>query len=136
MSKVEIYFDGASRNNPGPSGAGGMIIENGKVIKEYYRYLGKRTNNEAEYLAVLLGIKILKRLKIRPTNLDLIGDSKLIIEQLAGRFKIKNGRLKKLHRQVEDEIKEIETKIRFKHIGRAGNSQADKLANKAIDEKR
>ena len=136
MSKVEIYFDGASRNNPGPAGAGGVIKEDGRVVKKYHRYLGKKTNNEAEYLAALLGVRVVKKLGLRPSQLVFIGDSSLVIEQLAGKFKIKNGRLKKLHWQVREEILSLGSGgVDFRHIERAKNSQADKLANQAIDEK-
>ena len=134
MKKIEIYFDGASRNNPGPAGAGGVIKENGKIIKRYHRYLGRKTNNEAEYLAVLLGVKIVKRLKLEPDQLIMAGDSSLIIHQLAGRYKVKNERLKKLHGQVRKEIINIGCGVDFKDLPREKNEEADRLANKGIDE--
>lgn len=134
MSKVEIYFDGASRNNPGPAGVGGVIKEDNKVVKRYYRYLGKKTNNEAEYLAALLGIRIVKKLGLKPGQLIFIGDSSLIIEQLAGKFKIKNERLKKFYWQIREEILSLGSGVEFKHIKREKNREADSLANKAIKE--
>jgi ribonuclease HI len=134
MKKIEIYFDGASRNNPGPAGAGGVIKENGQTIRKYHRYLGRKTNNEAEYLAVLLGVKIVRKLELRPDQLILAGDSSLIIQQLAGRYKIKNERLKKLHGQVRREIINIGCGVDFKDLPREKNKEADKLANKGIDE--
>lgn len=134
MSQIEIYFDGASRNNPGPAGVGGVIKEDGRVVKKYHRYLGKKTNNEAEYLAALLGIRVVKKLGLKPTRLVFIGDSSLIIEQLAGRFKIRNDRLKELYWQIREEILGLGSGVDFRHIKREKNRQADSLANQAIKE--
>ncbi len=136
MSSVKVYFDGASRNNPGPAGAGVLIKKNDEILGKYYRYLGKKTNNEAEYWAVIVGLKGLKRLDIGNKKVGFIGDSELIVNQLSGKYKIKEDRLKKLYWQIREEIINQGLSVTFHHVKREKNKEADKLANKAIDEKK
>lgn len=134
MSIIQLNFDGGARNNPGPAGAGGVIKKDGQVIKKYHRYLGEKTNNQAEYLAALLGIRIIKELNLEIDQLIVIGDSSLVIEQLAGNFKIKNQALKELYDKVKQELVDLEDKVVFQHVKREKNESADALVNKAIKE--
>jgi len=134
MNIIQLNFDGGARNNPGPAGAGGVIKEDGQVIKKYYKYLGEKTNNQAEYLAALLGIRVIKQLNLEIDQLVVIGDSNLVIEQLKGNYKVKNQLLKELHAKIKKELVDIEDKVVFKHVKREKNESADALVNKAIDE--
>jgi len=134
MSIIQLNFDGGARNNPGPAGAGGVIKKDGQIIKKYYRYLGEKTNNQAEYLAALLGVRIINRLDIEIDQLIIIGDSSLVIEQLAGNFKVKNQFLKELYDKVKQELSDLEGKVIYRHVKRDKNELADFLVNKAIKE--
>lgn len=135
MASVKVYFDGASRNNPGPAGAGALIKKQNRTLGKFYRYLGKKTNNEAEYWAVIVALEALKRLDIRPKKIEFIGDSQLIVNQLSGKYKIKKNRLKKLYWQIREELMNQGLSANFKHVKREKNKEADKLANLAVDEK-
>lgn len=134
--KLIIYTDGASRGNPGHA-AYGFSIRNdqGKVLHQEGQYIGLATNNFAEYSAVLNALKYInKKLKKDTHEINFFMDSKLVVEQLSGRYKIKSPTLKPLiHR-----IKEIESNlglITYNHIPRKLNQDADYLANRALDEK-
>lgn len=129
--KLKIYADGGARNNPGPAGVGIVIYdENGKELEEISRYLGERTNNQAEYEAVITALE--KSLKYKPEHIDLFLDSLLIINQLQGQFKVKNHGLKSLHQKAVDLVLKFK-KVNFNSIPREKNKLADKLVNKAID---
>ncbi len=93
---IKIYTDGASRNNPGESASGYLIINNNEEILECF-YNGIKTNNEAEYIAVILAMKKLISLKEEKNNLVFFSDSKLMVNQLCGRYKIKKPELIKLN---------------------------------------
>ena len=84
-----LYFDGASRSNPGPASYGGVIYENGVERYTYKKYIGSTTNNVAEYKALLNGLLLAKEKSI--TRLAVYGDSKLVIEQVTGNWKSKKS---------------------------------------------
>jgi len=127
----KIYTDGASRGNPGPAAAGGVIYsQTDEIIAEISKPLGIQTNNVAEYLALKLTLE--RALELGINNVEVFMDSKLVVEQIQGRWKIKNERL----REINDEIKLILTQfqnISFKHIPRNLNKIADQLANMALN---
>jgi len=127
----KIYTDGASRGNPGPAAAGGVIYsQTDEIIAEISKPLGIQTNNVAEYLALKLTLE--RALELGINNVEIFMDSKLVVEQIQGRWKIKNERL----REINDEIKLILTQfqiISFKHIPRNLNKMADQLANMALN---
>lgn len=131
--KLFIYTDGASRGNPGHASYGFTISdENGKLIHEEGNYIGIATNNIAEYTAVLEAFKFIKKNYQPPLEIILYADSKLLAEQLSGRYKIKNPGLKYLF----DKIKILESQIgliSYNHIYRSKNTLADNLANQALD---
>lgn len=129
--KWTLYSDGASRGNPGRAGAGALLVdEKGEEIK-LVRYLGTKTNNQAEYAALILGLEILKEKKAR--EVEIRADSELMIKQLKGEYRVKNPGLLPYYRQAQELVKNFE-KVNFRHIPREENYKADKLANKAIDD--
>ena len=137
MEKIIIYTDGGSRGNPGPAGMGVVIAnEKGKMVKEYSGFLGVKTNNEAEYEAVIFGLKKIKALlgkeKIKNTEIEFRLDSELVARQLEGFYKIENEKLAPLFLKIWN-LKIDFGRIYFKHIPREQNMEADRLANEAMD---
>ncbi|TSC66443.1 MAG: ribonuclease HI [Microgenomates group bacterium Gr01-1014_80] len=135
MKKLIVYTDGASRGNPGPASYGFTIAdEKGKLLHEEGEYIGKTTNNVAEYTAVLEAFKLIRE-KYQKQNLlqiEVYADSKLLAEQLSGRYKVKHPNLRPLFDQIK--ILEIELgRVFYTHIPREKNTLADRLANKALD---
>lgn len=132
--KLIIYTDGASRGNPGPASYGFTISdENGSLIYEEGRYIGISTNNMAEYTAVLEALKYVKEnLKEGFLQIELFADSKLVVEQLSGRFKVKSSHLKPLVEKIQILKMELGGVVHG-HIPREKNTEADRLANQALD---
>src|SRR5258707_15746433 len=85
----KLFVDGASRNNPGPSGAGIYIVQDEQFFHEYGFYLGKKTNNQAEYLALLLGLFTLKKMVKKGDKVHVISDSLLLVQQIKGIYKVR-----------------------------------------------
>ncbi len=131
--KLIIYTDGASRGNPGPASYGFVIFDRkGKLIHQAGEFIGKATNNVAEYTAVLEAFKYLKKEFLEKLSIEFLADSRLVVEQLSGRFKIKNQNLKILFEQIK--ILEMEIgEVFYRHIPREKNFRADSLANEALD---
>ena len=126
-----LHADGGSRGNPGP-GAIGVVIENdkGKEIFELSKYIGECTNNEAEYQALIAGLKAAKKKGIE--NLDVFLDSELVTKQVNGEYKVKSPNLKKYYVEAANFRKSFE-KLQFIHVKRHKNVKADALVNKALD---
>lgn len=127
-----LYFDGASKGNPGPSGCGGILIDhNGRRNQSitYTNYLGNETNNYAEYMGLYYGM--MKAIELKIDTLEVFGDSKLVISQCNGVYKVKSEKLKKIYDKIKELEKEFET-ITYMHVYRENNRIADKLANDAI----
>jgi ribonuclease HI len=125
----KIFCDGASRGNPGKSG-GGAVIKSplNVVLFELSDSFGETTNNVAEYRALLMGLEKCKSLGIK--NLEVFMDSKLIVEQMNGNYKVKNENLLNFYTK----IKQIEfNEISFTWIPRKENVHADQLANKSLN---
>jgi len=120
-----LYTDGASKGNPGKAGAGAVLItSNGKEILAESKFLGIKTNNEAEYEALLLGIEICQSLNIDTRNVNLRADSQLMVKQLTGNYKARNEGIKKLYEKAKKfQFKTIE------HVYREHNKRADELSN-------
>lgn len=130
----QLYVDGASRNNPGPAGAGIYLSCDGKdVVQEGY-FLGSRTNNEAEYLALLLGVALACDRMNEHDTLEIFADSELMVKQVRGLFKVRKPNLQKLHIQVMRILGPVRYQI--KHVRREFNAVADKLANQGVDKKK
>jgi ribonuclease HI len=132
------YIDGGSRGNPGPSAAAFVVTDRtGQVIAEKARFLGRATNNEAEYHALLELLAWLgKNSQLRRTARDAVYvrcDSQLLVQQVTGGWKVKEPRLKELLRQVQELKKRQPFRLYIRHIVREKNKVADKLVNEAID---
>jgi len=128
--RLIIHFDGASRGNPGRAGAGIWITDGeGRKISEVSRYLGHKTNNEAEYWALLLGLREAKRLG--GDTLQIFTDSELVERQIKGIYRVRDLNLKALHRTVLQNLKAF-TSFEIESIPREENKEADRLANEAI----
>jgi ribonuclease HI len=127
-----IYTDGASRNNPGEAGAGVFIMQDGEPVSRIARYLGTATNNVAEYTAAIIGLE--HAVKLGVSRVKLFADSELLVKQLNGQYRVKNEGLKPLYNRAKELIAKIGS-VEVQYIPRAQNSEADALANKAIDEK-
>ncbi len=133
--KIIIYTDGASRGNPGPASYGFTISDgNHKLLYEEGKYIGITTNNVAEYTAVLEALKCIKEkfTKNYPLSIALYADSKLVVEQLSGRYKMKSPHLKPIFEKIKILTMELGGVIHT-HVPRSHNSEADRLANLALD---
>lgn len=132
-----IFIDGASRNNPGPSGAGIYITHNSETIWKKGYDLGLKTNNQAEYLALLLALFLteheLKSDRTPHPHLIITSDSELLVRQMKGRYRVRNKELAKIKQIIDRLLKDKSYTI--KHVVREKNKIADKLANKGIDTK-
>ena len=127
-----IEADGGSRGNPGQAGSGSVVIDpaTGEVIAEVGRYIGIASNNVAEYTALIEGVR--KALTIDPdAELHVRMDSKLVVEQMSGRWKIKHPDMAELAAVARELL--TGTPVRFEWIPREKNSRADAAANKAMD---
>lgn len=132
-SSWKLFIDGASRNNPGPSGAGVVIKKDGELVQEEGFFLGHRTNNQAEYLSLLLGIFLVKELMHDDDQLTIISDSELMVRQLKGHYKVKDPMLQKLFSVAKELLTGISCQVQ--HVLRDYNKEADKMANKGIEAK-
>jgi len=129
--RLVIYVDGASRGNPGRAGAGvWMTNGEGKRISEVSRYLGHKTNNQAEYWALLLGLREAKRRG--GESVHVFTDSELIERQVKALYRVKDADLKVLHQRVIQQVKAF-TSFEIESIPREQNREADRLANQAIE---
>jgi ribonuclease HI len=130
-ARVIINCDGAARGNPGPAGAGAVVVdESGAVLAEVAEGLGETTNNVAEYTAVIRGLEEAKRLGAREVLLR--SDSQLLINQLTGRYRVKAPHLQPLHKRVRDLMRAF-TRVDLEHVPRERNAAADSLANLGVD---
>ncbi len=126
------YIDGASRGNPGESGIGIIIKdENRNIIDTISGYIGKATNNIAEYTALITCLKRVKELNL--DSLTVYSDSELLVRQIQGKYKVRNARLKLLFENVRKLLNEVNFQFKIKHISREENQEADRLANTGID---
>jgi ribonuclease HI len=129
--KYIVHTDGAARGNPGPAAIGVVIEdEEGRTVYEASRALGVRTNNEAEYLALITALEYLRG--VRPKDVEFRLDSELVVKQIGGQYKVKEPRLQTLHGQVIMLLNAV-AKYRFRHVPRSQNARADELANEALD---
>ncbi len=131
MTKLITYTDGGSRSNPGPA-ATGIVIKNetGKTVAAYGEYLGVATNNVAEYAAIISALK--KARELGATEVECFADSKLVIEQLSGHWKVKEPNLQKMWLEAWNLLQSFKT-YKLKHVLRAKNTEADAEVNKILD---
>lgn len=127
-----LHADGGARGNPGPAGIGVVLTDDaGNVVAELGRGIGETTNNVAEYQALIAGLELARDHGVG--RLRVLLDSKLVVEQMAGRWKIKNDRLRVLAVRAQKLMRDFEH-VSIRHVGRAGNARADALANLGMDE--
>ena len=125
------YSDGGARGNPGPAGYGVVIKdETGKKIAELSQYLGHQTNNVAEYQGLIAALEY--AIKHGYKTLKVISDSELLVRQIKGIYKVKNSVLKDLHARAKELIAKLDW-FSIEHVLRVKNSDADRLANEAMD---
>lgn len=130
-STFKILADGGSRGNPGPAAAGAVLFNpQRQIVATTKKFLGYGTNNQAEYMGVWLGLALAQRQAVQ--HLEIFLDSKLVVEQLKGNYKIKNSKLRELAQQVRQKLATFSS-YRLQHIPRAQNSLADFLVNEALD---
>ena len=128
--KYKVFCDGASRSNPGEAAIGVSIEVDGKEIHTISRAIGIASNNVAEYLALDSALEYC--LKNDFMNLEIFLDSKLVVEQVNGNFKVKSNNLKPLRDKILEHIEKLEF-VSINHVYREHNKRADELANLALD---
>lgn len=132
-NKFLLYVDGAARNNPGPAGVGIYIVKNDDPLQKTGFFIGSKTNNQAEYLALVFGVALCKEHMSSDDALYIMSDSQLLINQIKGAYKVKMPHLKPLYGLVMDLLQPLQYSVC--HIRREYNTMADALANSGIDKK-
>ena len=126
-----VNVDGGARGNPGPAAVAAVVHDgSGGVLAERSETIGEATNNVAEYRAMLLGIALARELGA--SEVELIGDSELIVKQVQGKYKVKQDHLRPLHTKVRDELRGFD-RWSVRNVPRAENARADELVNEALD---
>jgi ribonuclease HI len=131
MAKLTVNVDGGARGNPGPAAIGVVVRGPGEeVLEEVGETIGRATNNVAEYRALLRGIELAAAHGAE--EVELIGDSELVVRQVEGRYKVKDATMKELHAEVKRALAGFES-WSIRHVKRAQNADADRLVNAALD---
>jgi len=129
--KIKIFTDGGARGNPGPAGIGAIAYgEDDEIIGEKSEFIGRATNNQAEYRAVIAAFDLIGKFEADEVNFFL--DSELVVKQLKGEYRVKNQELAPFFLKIHN-LKQKYKKISFTHIRREFNKEADRLANEAMD---
>ncbi|HEU4907212.1 MAG TPA: ribonuclease HI family protein [Solirubrobacterales bacterium] len=129
--KLVVNVDGGARGNPGPAAIGAVVQDGeGNVLEERGERIGTATNNVAEYKALLLGIE--RAAELGASELELIGDSELIVRQVKGEYKVKNATMRELHTEVKKALRAFDN-WSIRHVRREQNAEADRLVNAALD---
>ena len=129
-----VHIDGGSRGNPGPAGAGVVVVDadTGRTVHEAGYYLGRMTNNVAEYNGLLRALDAIEGLG--PERILIRSDSQLMVRQLEGRYRVKSPALRPLYEKVRGRLAKLDCRI--EHVPREDNHRADDLANRAMDARR
>lgn len=135
MTAIVIYTDGGARNNPGPAGVGVVILDGEKKIAELKKYIGERTNNWAEYEAVILALTEAKKRGLGKREIEVRMDSELIQRQLTDEYQVKEESLWPQYMKAHNLLIAHFPSIRFVHVPRGENKEADRLVNEAINER-
>lgn len=131
-SHLKIFTDGGSRGNPGPAASGAVLYsEDGEMVASASKYLGRDTNNQAEYTAIVIGLEKAKSLGAE--TIELCMDSELAVKQLKGEYKVKSPEIAKRFLEVKNLITQFDY-VKIKHVRRELNKAADALVNKVLDE--
>jgi ribonuclease HI len=130
--KLLIHTDGGARGNPGPAGAGVSIVDadTKQEIEAHAEYLGKTTNNQAEYRAVILGLE--RALALGAESVEVVTDSELLVKQAKGEYKVKNPDIGKRFLEMKNLCTQL-GRVTFRHVKREYNTRADELSNIAMD---
>jgi probable phosphoglycerate mutase len=132
VKALRLRTDGGARGNPGPAAIGVVIEdEEGNQLRNFHRFIGRATNNQAEYQALIDGLKALEEWK--PDRLEVLLDAKLVVEQMNGKWRVKEPELQALHKQATELRKLLGDGVTIRHVERAQNKRADKLVNMALD---
>jgi ribonuclease HI len=129
--KLVVNVDGGARGNPGPAAIAAVVATpDGEILEQHGRRIGDATNNVAEYRALLLGIE--RARELGASEVELIGDSELIVRQVKGEYKVKDAGLRPLHTKAQDALREFDA-WSIRHVRRDDNEAADLLVNQALD---
>lgn len=131
--RLVIRTDGAARGNPGPAGAGAVIVSpQGHIVAKVGKFLGENTNNYAEYMGLILGLRRAKAMGIK--ELEVLADSELLVRQLNGEYQVRAENLKPLFEEARQLLSAF-PEVRVRHIRREENEAADEMSNRAIDQR-
>lgn len=131
--RLRVYSDGAARGNPGPAGAGAVLVDpSGHVVDRIGKFLGVQTNNYAEYMGLLIGLKRARALGVQ--EVEAFADSELMIRQLGGRYQVKSPSLRPLYEEAVKLLNDF-SRVKLVHVPRNMNADADEMSNRAIDER-
>jgi len=131
VTDIKLYADGGSRGNPGPSDSGFVIMDrDNKILLEHGVYLGVTTNNQAEYKALKLGLEEAQKMHVK--EIDVYMDSLLVVNQMLGKFKVRNRDLWPIHNAIQ-ELTQSFKRVSFTPVPRELNKLADAMVNKALD---
>jgi ribonuclease HI len=129
--RLRVHVDGGARGNPGPAAIAAVVTgADGAVLEERGERIGEATNNVAEYRALLLGIE--RARELGASELELVGDSELVVRQVRGEYKVKDAGLKPLHAQVMRALEDFDS-WSIRHVRREENEEADRLVNEVLD---
>lgn len=132
---LKIFCDGGARGNPGPGSAGFVAFKNGKRLHRGSKFLGRTTNNIAEYMAVIIALEWFVKSGTKTINrIRFYLDSELVVKQLNGIYKIKSANLKPLFLKTKGLQNKIKATIIYKHVPRDKNKIADQLVNESLNE--
>lgn len=135
VKKIKVFTDATAKGNPGPSGLGIVIKdESDEILLTHKQYIGKATNNQGEYTALLESLKLLRNLNTEYDFVEFYSDSLLMVSQLTGKYKIKDKYLMRNAMNFWDGINKLNKKYSITYIPREQNAIADKLANEATRE--
>jgi ribonuclease HI len=135
MSNLKVFTDGGSKGNPGPASIGGVFYIDNKKIFQFNQSIGIATNNDAEYQALIYALEEIKKQKEKLVNdfkverMDFYSDSRLLVNQVKGFFKVKNGKIKEYILKIRSLEQEINFPISYHQIPREKNKEADRLVN-------
>jgi ribonuclease HI len=129
--KLVVNVDGGARGNPGPAAIGAVVQDAaGEILEERGERIGTATNNVAEYRALLLGIG--RAAELGASELELVGDSELVVRQVKGEYKVKDATMRKLHGEVMRALRPFDS-WSIRHVRRELNTEADRLVNQVLD---
>ena len=132
VANATVYFDGGARGNPGPAGAGAVLVGSDSSKSRAGKFIPHATNNVAEYTALLLGLDLAASAGY--TDIEVRGDSQLVINHMTGTYKAKSSNLMALYKEAKEKVEKFKS-VKFVHVPRAENGEADALANRCMDEK-